>query len=369
MAEPLKNSFGPDIPGLIADMITATVPAFDRGRFVRECLVEYDSLDLTPRARRIADVLGDHLPADRGRALEIITASLGTEIEQAELTGMESFRYLPFVFFVAAEGLDHFELAMTAQYELTKRFTAEFSIRTYLEHYPEETLARLRKWAGDENVHVRRLVSEGSRPRLPWAPRLRTFQADPTPVIELLEMLKDDEEEYVRRSVANNLNDISKDHPDLVVEIAERWSKGASPERRKLIRHGLRTLIKQGHLGALAVLGYGPESPVRVAEVRIAPRNAAIGGKVRIAIDLENPEPDVHGALVDLIVHFVKANGSTSAKVFKGGERTLEGHARATVSKTISLQQHTTRRHYSGTHLVEVQLNGTVYPAGKFELV
>ena len=368
MAEPLKNSFGPDIPGLIADMVTAAYPAFDRDRFVRDCLVEYDSLELTPRARRIADALGDHLPDDRGQALSIITASLGPEIEQAELTGMESFRYLPFVYFVADEGLDHFELAMAAQYELTKRFTAEFSIRAYLETYPKETLARLREWAGDENVHVRRLVSEGSRPRLPWAPRLRTFQADPGPVIELLEMLKDDDQEYVRRSVANNLNDISKDHPDLVADIAGRWLNGASPERRRLIRHGLRTLIKQGHLGALAVLGYGPESPVRIADVRIDPLTVAIGGKVRITIDLENPEPDTHGGLVDLIVHFIKANGSVSAKVFKGGERTLEGHARTTVSKTISLQQHSTRTHHAGTHVVEIQLNGTIYPAGGFEL-
>ena len=217
MAEPLKNSFGPDVPRRLAEMIGSVESDFAASEFVDRCLVGYESMELTERARHIAGVLADHLPSDRARALAIVTNALGPEIEETELTGMDGFLYLPLVFFVADKGLDHFEAAMTAQYELTKRFTAEFSIRAFLDRYPDATLARLREWAGDSNVHVRRLVSEGSRPRLPWAPRLRAFQSDPQPVIELLELLKDDPEEYVRRSVANNLNDISKDHPDLVV--------------------------------------------------------------------------------------------------------------------------------------------------------
>lgn len=368
MAEPLKNSFGADVPGHISDMVAAVYPAFDRGEFMAACLAGYDDLELTPRAHRISDALGVHLPADRARSLEIIVASLGPEIETAELSGMEGFRYLPFVFFVADHGLEHFEAAMAAQYELTKRFTAEFSIRAYLDRYPDRTLARLRDWATDENVHVRRLVSEGTRPRLPWAPRLRRFQDDPVPVIDLLEMLKDDPEEYVRRSVANNLNDIAKDHPDLVLDVAERWWPGGDADRHRLIRHGLRTLIKQGDPRALAVLGFGLDSPVRIAAVRIEPARPAIGGKVRIEVDLENPAQADHGTLVDLIVHFVKANG-TSPKVFKGAERHLAGHGRTTVSKTVSLAQQSTRTHYPGRHVVEIQLNGTVHPGGAFELM
>ncbi len=257
---------------------------------------------------------------------------------------------------------------MEAQYELTKRFTSEFSIRAYLDRYPEQTLTRLGEWATDENVHVRRLVSEGTRPRLPWAPRLRAFQADPAPVLALLELVKDDPEEYVRRSVANNLNDISKDHPDLVVEVASRWWKGGDSQRRKLVRHGLRTLIKQGHPGALRVLGYGPESAVRLARVHVEPATVPIGEKVRIRVDLHNPSEDEQGALVDLIVHFVKANGSTSPKVFKGAERMLEAGSEAQIKKTISIAQHSTRTHYPGTHRVEVQLNGIVYPGPEFEV-
>jgi 3-methyladenine DNA glycosylase AlkC len=279
-----------------------------------------------------------------------------------------SFRYLPFVFFVADHGIEHFEPAMTAQYELTKRFTAEFSIRAYLERYPDETLTRLTLWATDDNVHVRRLVSEGSRPRLPWAPRLRGFQEDPAPVIKFLEMLKDDDEEYVRRSVANNLNDISKDHPDVAVEIAERWWSD-EVTRQRLVRHGLRTLIKQGDPGALAVLGYGDSSQVRIRQVTITPSELTIGDKVRITVELENPSNGNGEALVDLIIHFVKANGSRSPKVFKGGERSLAPGDTATVSKLISLAQHSTRTHYPGVHSVDVQLNGTAHPTGTFTLL
>ena len=349
-------------------MIGSVESDFAASEFVDRCLVGYESMELTERARHIAGVLADHLPSDRARALAIVTNALGPEIEETELTGMDGFLYLPLVFFVADKGLDHFEAAMTAQYELTKRFTAEFSIRAFLDRYPDATLARLREWAGDSNVHVRRLVSEGSRPRLPWAPRLRAFQSDPQPVIELLELLKDDPEEYVRRSVANNLNDISKDHPDLVVEIARRWWDGAPAPRRRLVRHGLRTLIKQGHPGALAVLGFGPDSPVQIESVSVIPESVEIGGKVRIEVRLVNPSKDEGGALVDLIVHFVKANGSTSPKVFKGAELRLEPGETKRISKSVSLRQHSTRTHYPGRHEVEVQLNGLVVPGGTFEL-
>jgi 3-methyladenine DNA glycosylase AlkC len=280
---------------------------------------------------------------------------------------MEGFRYLPFVFFVAYHGTDHFEDAMAAQYELTKRFTAEFSVRAYIERYPDKTLARLRIWAHDDNVHVRRLVSEGTRPRLPWAPQLRRFREDPMPVLELLELLKDDEEEYVRRSVANNLNDIAKDHPDLVVATATEWWNG-DDNRRRLVRHGLRTLIKQGDPGALAILGYGKDSPTRIDGVAVTPEVVSIGESVRITIELVNPSDQPSEALVDIVVHFVKANGSTSPKVFKGGERSLSPGGSATVSKLISVAQFSTRTHYPGTHIVEIQINGQREPGGSFEI-
>jgi 3-methyladenine DNA glycosylase AlkC len=367
MAEPLKNSFGPDVAVSVGTMIFTVEPTFDQARYEALALDGYEDLELTPRAHRIADALAVTLPADRKQAMIIITGSLGPEIEEAELTGMESFRYLPFVFFVAEHGLDHFDTALTTQYELTKRFTAEFSIRAYLDRYPDRTLDRLRLWARDDNVHVRRLVSEGTRPRLPWAPRLRRFQQDPAPVIELLDMLKDDPEEYVRRSVANNLNDISKDHPELAAEIAARWWND-DPNTRRLVRHGMRTLIKAGDPRALAVLGYTADSPVVLNSWSIEPPRVVIGAAVRLTAELDNRSDRTGEALVDFVVHFVKANGRTSPKVFKGGERSLPPGGTSRVTKKISVAQHSTRTHFPGVHRVDVQINGVTYPAGKFEI-
>jgi 3-methyladenine DNA glycosylase AlkC len=281
---------------------------------------------------------------------------------------MDSFLYLPFVFFVAEQGLDDFEVAMRAQYELTKRFTAEFSIRAFIDRYPEQTLERLAEWAMDPDVHVRRLVSEGTRPRLPWAPRLRRFQKDPTPVLKLLELLKDDPEEYVRRSVANNLNDISKDHSKRVVEVAGRWWVDASEERKRLVRHALRTLVKAGDPAALAVLGYSADSPVVIKRVTITPEVATIGEKVKFEVEMMNPSDGTASALVDLRVHFVKANGSTSGKVFKGTQLELEPGGVTTMRKSISLAQQSTRIHYPGQHRLEVLLNGVSHPGGAFEV-
>ncbi len=368
MAEPLKNSFGPDVATRIGDLIQRVHPAFDRETYLSAALTGFQDMELTDRARHISAALAETLPQDRELAIEILLASVKPENLEEKLSGMESFLYLPHIFFVAEHGLECFEASMGAQYELTKRFTAEFSIRSFLIRYPAETLERLQLWAKDPNVHVRRLVSEGTRPRLPWAPRLKQFQEDPGPVIELLEVLKDDSEEYVRRSVANNLNDISKDHPDLVVEVARRWWKNASKERRRLVRHGLRTLIKQGHPGALAVLGFSAEQPARVASVLCEPSKVGIGGRVRIQVEIANPTRDQVGVLVDLRIHFVKASGSTSPKVFKGAELTLGPKGTAMVRKTVSVAQQSTRTHYPGIHRIEVMLNGVVYPGADFEV-
>ena len=245
VGEPLKNHFGVGIPARIADMISAVFPGFGEDAFVGACLDGYDELELVPRGRKISKTLRDYLPANYPAAIDILIASIGPRLETTEGHGMAPFLYLPHVCFVAEFGLEHFEESMRAQYELTQRFSAEFSIRPFLERHTESTLARLEDWTNDSSPHVRRLVSEGTRPRLPWAPRLRDFQKDPRPVLALLELLKDDPDLYVRRSVANNLNDIGKDHPALLVETARRWLVEASDERRWLVHHALRSAVKR----------------------------------------------------------------------------------------------------------------------------
>jgi 3-methyladenine DNA glycosylase AlkC len=200
-----------------------------------------------------------HLPARYEDALEVLLRSLTPPHTRTEGLGLGVFFYLPHVSFVAAYGLDRagnggrdpFEASMLAQYELTRRFTAEFSLRVFLQQEQSRTLAQLLQWTRDPDPHVRRLCSEGPRPRLPWAARLPALVRDPSPSLPLLEALKDDPELYVRRSVANHLGDIAKDHPALVFDLCTRWLEGASPERRWLIRHAVRHPAKHGHKTAL----------------------------------------------------------------------------------------------------------------------
>ncbi len=368
MAEPLKNQFGTDIPRAIAVMIAAVYPQFAEDAFTTAALNGYDTLGLMPRGWKIAEALHQHLPHPYEAAVEILVASLGPKLEQTQASGMAPFLYLPHVFFVAKYGLEHFDASMQAQYELTQRFTAEFSIRPFLEHYPEATLARLETWAHDPSQHVRRLVSEGTRPRLPWAPRLRAFQTDPRPVLALLELLKDDPELYVRRSVANNLNDIGKDHPALLVETAQRWLIDATEERRWLVRHALRSAVKRTESGALAVLGFGEGATVVVRNVTMTPQRPVMGESVRIAIEISNTDSQPQRVLIDLRIHFIKANGKTSAKVFKLKIVELAPQETVQLGKTISLAEMTTRKHYAGTHEVELLLNGCAASLGSFEL-
>ncbi len=368
MAEPLKDAFGSDVAVWVADRVGVAHPAFARSPFLAAALDGYDALGLTDRARAIAAALWEHLPDDFPSAAGILLDALGPEIDRdtIEGSGMEPFRYLPFVFLVADRGLDHFEPAMELQHALTRRFTAEFSIRAFIEAHPEHTFARLHEWTRDPSPHVRRLVSEGTRPRLPWAPRLRAVQADPAPVLPLLEALRDDPAEYVRRSVANNLNDISKDHPAVTLEVCRRWMQGAGAERRALVRHALRTLSRAGHPEALAILGFGGGSP-RVTGLSLDPPDPRVGESVRLTCTLVNDGPDAVRALVHATVHFVKARG-TGPKTFILGEREIPAGGTAELRTTVSLRQHTTRTHRPGTHRVEVRINGAVAAEAAFEL-
>ncbi|HUM40126.1 MAG TPA: DNA alkylation repair protein [Nitrospira sp.] len=368
MAEPLKNSFGADVPRTIARTIAAVSPRFNEKAFVQSVLEGYDDLALMPRAWKIAHALRRYLPGDYEQALAILLASLDRQSKRTVVSGMGAFVFLPHVFFVAEYGLDHFEASMRAQYLLTQRFTAEFSIRRYLERHQAATLARLAEWTTDPSEDVRRLVSEGTRPRLPWAPRLRAFQDDPRPVLALLERLKDDVSLYVRRSVANSLNDIGKDHPDVLVETATRWLEHATEERRWIIRHALRSAVKRGEAGALRVLGFGDKAVVAVEKVRITPSRLPIGSSVGIMCEVASQASGVQRLLVDLRVHYVKANGKPSPKVFK--LKTVELAPKQTIafSKTLALTQLTTRTHYPGLHRIELLVNGHAYPLGAFHV-
>lgn len=362
MAEPFKNQLGPALVKGLADDLRAAWPAFPHARFVRDAQAGLDTLELKARARHVADALERALPADFAAAFEILVRSLRAPL--AETTG-SGFLYFPYSEYLQRHGAKAFAAGLRANYELTRRFTSEFCLRTLLEADPKRTLEALHEWSADPDPHVRRLCSEGTRPRLPWGRHLPAFQRDPKPVLALLETLKDDASEYVRRSVANNLNDIAKDNPAAVLATAKRWLRGASKERRKLVEHSLRTLVKRGDAAALALMGAGGEG-LRV-KAQVAPRALRLGESVTITAVITNRGRATAHVVVDARIHFVKARGP-SAKVFRVARIDLEPGATRTLARRFALVHRTIRTLHAGAHVVEVQVNGTITRAGAFEL-
>jgi hypothetical protein len=216
---------------------------------------------------------------------------------------------------------------------------------------------------------VRRLASEGTRLRLPWARRVAWLDAHPRQVLALLETLKDDPATVVRRSVANSLNDLGKVHPGLLVATCRRWLRGATAERRALVEHALRGAVKRGDKDALALLGYGGEAAVALEAVRFAPPRVPIGERVAITFELVSRARRTQDLLVDVAVHFVKASGKPSRKVFKLDRVTLPPNGRAAFRSSVSLAVHTTRKPHPGTHRVDVLVNGRAFSAGRFDVI
>ena len=374
MAEPFKNLINPALVQACGDHLRRAWPGFDRAAFERQALHGLAGLEMKARAMQVADALEATLPADFDRAAGLVEAvlapaatddSLGMATSEAGLAGWIGW---PLGEFIARRGLAEPERALRALHALTQRFTAEFAIRPLLVQHFDLTLATLARWRDDPSPHVRRLVSEGSRPRLPWGLRIQRLVVDPSPTLPLLRPLQDDDSEYVRRSVANHLNDIAKDHPAVVADWLREHLPGAPPARRALLRHASRTLVKQGDARVLKAwgLGQGLRGEVRFS---LSPRRAAVGGKVELALDLTSTSSKPQALAIDYVVHHVKANGSTSPKVFKGWQRTLGPRESCRLVKSHSLKPVTTRVLYPGEHRVDVQVNGKVVASAVFTLL
>ncbi len=373
MAEPLKNAFSPALVARIADEVARVNASFDRATFLRQATRGLAALELTARARQVAAALREHLPRPFDQALRVIVASLGPPLTVTEGFGMSVFRYLPHVYLIAEHGpreTHHLTASLEALRELTQRFTSEWGIRPFIEQHHEHTMAVLATWARDDSVHVRRLVSEGTRARLPWAARLRCFQHDPTAAITLLDQLVDDPEVYVRRSVANHLGDIAKDHPELALTTARRWLKQRdSAERRWVVGHGLRSLIRTGDPQALGLLGFGTRPQVSLTQVTIAPRRVRIGGQVTIHALLVATGALPQELRVDLVVHYAKPNGSTRAKTFVVTQTRLAQGEQLPLVHVLKTADLATRIHHPGTHRLELLVNGERLPLGQCVLM
>ena len=347
---------------------------FDQTQFISIALYDLSSLEMKARSNQIVTALNNTLPSDFKLATQILIAALapvhdidtdssGWTNNLASDRGIGSWLIMPCADYIALHGTsettsENFALSMQALHAMTKRFSAEFAIRHFIVARPEQTFAVLQQWALDSDKHVRRLVSEGSRPRLPWGIRLQAQVIDPTPTLVLLEQLKNDPEEYVRLSVANHLNDIAKDHPDLVNDIAQRWlnEMPSSPQRAKLVKHACRTLIKQGNRSTLTILGYA-DAKVDVT-FTLVKGFIKMGASVQLECIIHNPTTSTQALLVDYVVHHQKANGSTSPKVFKWKQLQIKSGSTVTICKQHSFRPVTTRKYYPGEHRFEIQING-----------
>ncbi|OJF95543.1 DNA alkylation repair protein [Pararhizobium antarcticum] len=364
MAEPLKHLIGHHTARDTADAVARAFAPFERAAFLEDILPVIDTLELMQRGKLIATALHRHLPPDFEATVPILHACLA-RVDRPGLTG---WALLSINQFIAECGVAHLDLSLDLLKALTPHFTAEFGIRTFIHAQQDRALAIIGPWVADPNHHVRRLASEGTRPRLPWAMRLPALVRDPQPILPILEALMDDPEDYVRRSVANSLNDIAKDHPDLVAAFVRDAISNASPQRRQLLRHASRTLLKKGHGEALANFGFAPAAGVNAA-VSIETPGVTFGEHLGFSLTVSNTGSETQRLMLDYAIHHRKANGSLAPKVFKWTSLDLKPGETQTFMRRHALRPITTRQYYAGLHRVEILVNGAGLASGDFELV
>lgn len=267
-----------------------------------------------------------------------------------------------------SESPSEFDAGLDLLADLTSRLTGEFAIRTFMDTDLQSTLDKALTWTEHPDEHVRRLASEGTRPFLPWARRVKALTARPDATTDILDALYLDESEYVRRSVANHLNDLSRTDPALVVEQARKWSAAPDPNTPKLVRHALRTLIKKGDPDALSLLGFAAPDGIAVEQLVITPQAVRSGGDIEFGFTLTNTSSTAQAVAVDYVVHHVRANGTRSPKVFKLTTRTLDPGASEPVMRSHSFRPITTRRYYPGEHVLGIQVNGSTLAEAVFSL-
>jgi 3-methyladenine DNA glycosylase AlkC len=375
MAEPFKNFINAELIEHAGRALHRAAPDFDAEAFSARICPRLPQLELKARAMLVADALEQLLPADFARAATIVEHTLAPVLPTDGETshpphaehGLRGWILWPVGEFAARRGVAHPERALQLMHALTQRFTAEFAIRPLIVAHPALVYATLAAWTRDPSAHVRRLVSEGTRPRLPWGLQLKTVVADPTPSWPLLAALMDDDSAYVRRSVANHLNDIAKDHPLLVIAWTERYLHGASPARRALLRHATRTLVKQGHRQALQLWGLGDPFEGS-AHCTVLPHALSVGESLHMALELRSHADTPQRLVIDYAVHHRRHNGETSPKVFKGWTTTLPARGALSLTRRHSMKSVTTRRYYAGMHIIEIQVNGAVVATVPFLL-
>jgi len=366
-----SDVINPTVVANIGKALKKVWKSFDVEQFQNNVVSKLAPLAFKDRANAIADEMYNLLPKDFGVTGQILLDSFGVELGDPKFTEDGVFFYMPHGVYVSRHGLEeeHFELSTKFLYEMTKRFSAEFAIRPFLDKYPVQMLEKLQLWAKDENQHVRRLVSEGTRPRLPWAPRVKVYDKDYAPIIKLLSQLKNDPELYVRRSVANHLNDLTKDRKELVIATLQAWNKKPNDYILWITKHALRTLVKKGNKEALELLGFSDLPKIEVDKFDLNKETLNLGEQLVISFEINSKSKQPQPLMVDYIIYFQKANGKQSPKVFKLKIVELKGDSSIVIQKKQLFQHLRTRILYEGKHTVELQINGQSFGKKDFELI
>lgn len=363
-----KEGLGEAAVERIIDALQSSGARFSEESFRRDALCSLAHLELKDRVRHLITVMSVHLPSSFPETAYILGEIKDHWPDKDHDDNLYYFAAWPLVDYVAKHGLNHPHIALPLLRYLTPLFTAEFAIRSFLDVHPEETYSQMLMWCLDSDEDVRRLASEGIRPRLPWGKQLPRYIKDPAPVISLLENLKDDPSDYVRRSVANNLNDISKDHPELVIETCKAWQSEKVVAREWIIRHATRTLVKQGHPRVFPLLGFTARPKIEVQTPTLSTGHLLLGQSLGFETHICSTSPENQYVVIDYAVHYVKANGQTTAKVFKWKNLRIKAGQTVTLEKSHRFKKITTRRHYQGTHQIELLVNGKHASATSFEL-
>jgi 3-methyladenine DNA glycosylase AlkC len=357
-----KDIYNQQYVGDVAVAVKDEYPTFDTEAFTSRVFdADWNARELKERTRHITLTLHDLLPTDYRAALDVLCRA------SYHLDGY-GFENVVFSDYVAVYGLDDWEVSIPALAQFTRQVSAEFAVRPFIVQCQDRMMAQMLEWAKSDSPHLRRLATEGCRPRLPWGIALAGLKADPSPILPILEQLKDDESESVRRSVANNLNDISKDNPDVVIDVLQRWQAHDTDEMRCITRHALRTLLKAGDPDALELLGYSPDPAIAVRDLTVEPESIPMGDAVTFSFAVESLGDGPQNLMIDFVMHLMRANGKQTPKVFKLTQRTIQPEEILHITKRFSFEPVTTRRYYPGQHGVEPKINGKVFARTEFVL-
>ncbi|WP_293309805.1 DNA alkylation repair protein [Pedobacter sp. UBA5917] len=365
MASPLKNLYSPAFYDRLARVLAVTIPNFDKEKFVKEIFTaDFESKELKERMKHTSKVLHNFLPENYPQTIELVKKT----IEQLRMQGIGedglAFMFLPD--YIETYGINHFETSVEALEFVTQFVSCEFAVRPFILKYGNEMILRMQQWSLHESHKVRRLASEGSRPRLPWAMGIPFLKKDPTSILPILENLKTDPSEYVRRSVANNLNDIAKDHPQVVLDIAKKWSNLGS-ETDVIIKHGSRTLLKQGHADILKHYGLDDKGIV-LTDFKILTPEIKIGESLEFSFSILNENPTGQKVRLEYAIYYKKQNGQNTKKVYKISERIYPAGANVNIVRKQKFVLITTRKFHLGDHQLSMIINGAEKEISNFEL-